>query len=344
MNNLAASRLLSFLVLFAALAPPARASVATDQMAAAAEKLLTSLDGPQKAKATFPLTEDERLNWHYIPKLRKGLPMKEMTGAQRQLGEALLASGLSPQGLRKATNIMSLELILRDLESKAPNMVRDPELYYFSIFGNPGPKETWGWRVEGHHLSVNFTIVEGRAVSATPSFMGTNPAEVKDGPQKGLRVLVGEEDLGRALVKSLTEEQRKMAVIPTTAPKEIMTAAERKVKPLAKAGISHRELTKPQSGALLKLIREYLYRNRPELAKADLGKIRKAGLDNINFVWIGGLERGEGHYYRVQGPTFLLEYDNTQNDNNHIHAVWRDFENDFGEDLLRKHYEQTPHP
>ena len=239
---------------------------------------------------------------------------------------------------------MGLELILRELESKAPNMVRDPELYYFSIFGKPGPKETWGWRVEGHHLSFNFTIVEGRDVSGTPSFMGTNPAEVKDGPQKGLRVLAGEEDLGRALIKSLNDEQRKLAIIQTTAPKEILTAADRKVKPLAAAGIPHGQLTKPQSATLLRIIREYAYRNRPELANVDLASIRKAGLENIYFAWAGGLERGEGHYYRVQGPTFLLEYDNTQNDNNHIHAVWRDFDNDFGEDLLRKHYEQSPHP
>ena len=344
MKTLSPIRALALGLVCIIFALPARGTVATDQMAAAANKLLATLDAPQAAKATFELKADERLNWHYIPKIRKGLTLKEMTDPQRQLARALLASGLSQQGFRKATNIMNLELILRELESKDPRMVRDPELYYFSIFGKPGAKETWGWRVEGHHLSVNFTMVAGQAISGTPSFMGTNPAEVKEGPQKGWRVLAGEEDLGRQLVKALTEEQRKIAVIETTAPKEILTAADRTVKALAAAGIAQDQLTKPQAEMLLRLVREYLSRNRPDMASEELRKIRRAGLDKIRFAWAGGLERGEGHYYRVQGPTFLLEYDNTQNNNNHIHAVWRDYENDFGGDILAKHYAESPHP
>jgi len=197
--------------------------------------------------------------------------------------------------------------------------------------------------VEGHHLSLNFTLTGGDKISATPSFLGTNPAEVKEGPRKGLRVLAAEEDLARTLVKSLNDEQKKGAILTNVAPKEIITAAERKVKPLETAGISASTLTHGQSEMLMNLIKEYVQRHRPDVAEVDLKKIHHAGIEKIHFAWAGGLERGEGHYYRIQGPTFLMEYDNTQDNNNHIHAVWRDFENDFGEDLLRRHYDQPPH-
>jgi hypothetical protein len=312
-------------------------------MAAVANRFLDSLDAAEKAKATFEFKGDERANWHYIPKERKGLPIKEMAPNQRRLAKALLATGLSQQGYSKATNIMTLEPVLYQMEGAARRFPRDPELYYFSIFGKPGPKATWGWRVEGHHVSANFTIVNGEFLAGTPSFFGANPAEIKEGPRKGLRVLAAEEDLGRQLVKSLTEDQKKAAIIQVTAPKEILTEAKRKVQPLETAGVEGANLTPDQSAMLLKLVREYVFRLRPELANADLKKIETAGVDKIRFAWAGGIERGEGHYYRVQGPTFLLEYDNTQNDNNHIHAVWRDFEDDFGEDLLLKHYQEGGH-
>ena len=313
-------------------------------MAMRANQFLASLDAEQKAKASFDFKGDERSNWHFIPKTRKGLALKEMTPEQRKLAHALAASGLSQQGYSKATNIMSLEPILHQLEGAARTFPRDPELYHFFIFGTPGPKETWGWRMEGHHVSVNFTLVKGDFISGTPSFFGTNPAEVRQGPRAGLRVLAAEEDLGRQMVKGLSDEQRKVAIIQTTAPKEVLTEAKRKVKPLEIAGIPGALLNSDQSELLLKLVKEYVFRLRPDLASEDLKKIEKAGVEKIYFAWAGGLERGEGHYYRVQGPTFLLEYDNTQNNNNHIHAVWRDFEDDFGEDLLLKHYEDVPHP
>ncbi|HEY2951934.1 MAG TPA: DUF3500 domain-containing protein [Verrucomicrobiae bacterium] len=320
---------------------PARAGVVANEMAAAANKFLASLDDAQKAKATFDFKDDERHNWHFIPKERKGLTIKEMTPAQRPLAHALLKSGLSASGYNKATNIMSLEPILFELEGAARKFPRDPQLYHFFVFGRPGGKETWGWRVEGHHVSVNLTVVNGEDIAVTPSFLGSNPAEVLEGPRKGLRVLSEEEDLARALVKSLTDDQKKVAIIKTTAPADIFTAAKRKVEALQPDGIFSAKLTREQNDTLLKLIKAYVYRYRPELADADLKKIQKAGgPDKIQFSWYGGLERGEGHYYRVQGPTFLLEYDNTQNNNNHIHAVWRDFDGDFGEDLLKRHYEQ----
>jgi hypothetical protein len=323
--------------------PAARAHVAADEMAAAANKFLSSLEPAQRTKASFDWKDDERLNWHFIPKERKGLTIKEMTSTQRKLAHALLASGLSQQGYSKATNIMSLEPILAELEGTGRKFPRDPELYHFFIFGKPEAKGTWSWRVEGHHVSANFTIVKGEFVAGTPSFFGSNPAEVRQGPRQGLRVLAGEEDLARQLVLLLSDEQRKSAIIETTAPREIITEAKRRVQPLETAGVTAAKLDSAQRDLLMKLVREYVQRLRADLAASDLKKIEQAGVDKIHFAWAGGVKKGEGHYYRVQGPTFLLEYDNTQNNNNHIHAVWRDFDGDFGEDLLRKHYAETAH-
>ena len=310
------------------------------ELAQAANNFLAALTPDQKAKAVFELKSDERVNWHFIPKERQGLPFKEMTPAQKHLAHALLGSILSQRGHFKVATVMSLEQVLFELENGAPH--RDADLYYFSIFGTPG-KDVWGWRVEGHHLSLNF-LVRGDAVLAnTPSFIGVNPGEVRSGPRQGLRLLAAEEDLGRQLAKSLDENQRKLGLLATEAPKDIITAASRKVKPLEPAGLPTTQLNPEQRELLKKLIQEYIYRHRPEVAEADRKKIEAAGWQNITFAWAGSLEPGQGHYYRIQGPTFLLEYDNTQNNANHIHTVWRDFENDFGEDTLRKHYEQSPH-
>src|SRR5262249_17996235 len=197
---------------------------------------LAALTPEQQAKATFDFKDNERSNWHFIPKARKGLPFKELTPAQRPLAFALLSTGLSQDGYAKATTIMSLEQVLGELEgSKAP-FARDPEMYYLTIFGRPGEK--WGWRVEGHHVSVNFTLAGGQAIAATPSFLGANPAEVRQGPRQGLRVLAAEEDLGRKLVKSFDDAQRQTAVMAVAAPKDIITAAHAKVKPLEPVGLS----------------------------------------------------------------------------------------------------------
>lgn len=317
---------------------------ATEEMAQAANNFLAALTPEQKAKATFDVQNEERQNWYFIPKVRNGLTVKDMTHFQRPLAFALLSSGLSHQGLLKAETIMSMEEVLRVMEAPAGKMVRDPELYYVSIFGKPGTNATWGWRVEGHHLSVNFTIVDGKTVSATPSFLGSNPGEVKNGPRQGLRILATEEDLGRQLVKSFDDKQRAVAVLKIAAPAEMITSNQRQVKALETAGLPRSEMKPAQKELLSSVIKEYIYRERSELADIDWAKIEKAGLDKIYFAWAGGLERGEAHYYRVQGPTFLLEYDNTQNNANHIHAVWRDFEHDFGMDLLRDHYDKNPHP
>lgn len=313
------------------------------EMAEAANNLWADLTPEQKLKAGFEFTDPLRYDWHFIPRPRKGLPIKEMTGDQRALAYGLLSSGLSQRGTIKASTIMSLEQILASIE-KGKGPVRDPELYFFNIFGKPGssdPKQPWGWRVEGHHLALNFTIVGDKGVVGGPTFMGTNPAEVKDGPRKGLRVLGEEEDLGRKLVKSLSDEQRKKGIFEAVAPKDILSLALRKAKPLEPAGILVSELNAEQKELLNSIVVLYAERLRPELAANDLGKILKAGVDKIGFAWAGGLELGEPHYYRIQGPTFLIEYDNTQNNANHVHSVWRDFESDFGDDLLKKHYESA---
>jgi Protein of unknown function (DUF3500) len=322
--------------------PDDDARIVAEEMAAAANSFLATLTPEQKAKAVYELNDNERFDWHFIPKERKGLPLKEMASEQKHLAHALLSTALSHRGYLKVSTIMSLEQVLRDMEQgKGP--LRDPDRYFFTIFGKPAAGGTWGWRVEGHHLSLNFMIVEGKEISVTPSFFGSNPAEVREGPRKGLRVLGAEEDLGRQLVKSLNAEQKRVAIYTNSAPREIITGNDRKARTLAPMGISAAKLNKAQNAILWRIIKEYVQRYRPELADEDLKKIEKAGTKKLFFAWAGGVEPGQGHYYRVQGPTFLMEFDNTQNNANHIHAVWRDFEHDFGEDLLREHYDRVPH-
>lgn len=310
-----------------------------EHMALTANNFLAALSEEQRAKATFDFKDEERVNWHFVPRSRKGLSIKEMRGDQRALAHALLNSGLSHKGYFKATTIMSLEQILHEMEQGRGN-VRDPELYFVSVFGKPDGHGTWGWRVEGHHLSLNFTLADGH-VSATPSFMGTNPAEVRQGPRKGLRVLALEEDLARKLVQSLSGEQKRSAIYADKAPSDIITGADRKAKVLEPKGVTLKSLNKSQQELLRALIREYIYWARGELADQEYAEIEEADPAQIHFAWAGSTEPNQGHYYRVQGPTFLLEYDNTQNNANHVHAVWRDLKNDFGDDILREHYDES---
>jgi hypothetical protein len=314
---------------------------AAANMASSANNFWASLTPEQQAKAGFAFDSEERFNWHFIPRERKGLTWNDMTSAQQALGHAFLASGLSSRGYQQAVTIMSLDQILKDIEQgKGPK--RDPNNYAFSVFGTPGEKSTWGWRVEGHHLAMSFTISDGKAV-AGPVFFGTNPAEVRDGPRKGLRLLAVEEDLGFELIKSFSEDLRKKAIIEATAPKEVISGNSRKANPGEPVGVAVSEMTPVQKKLVMTLVEDYAYRLRPELGDDDLAKIEKAGFENIKFAWAGGTEPGIGHYYRIQGPTFLVEFDNTQNNANHVHTVWRDAANDFGEDLLKQHYDQTKH-
>jgi hypothetical protein len=312
-------------------------------MAWAANNFLNALTDEERATASFDLKDDQRIDWHFIPKDRKGLGINKISGEKKTLAQALLSSGLSSRGYLQASTIMTLEKILQDMEGPGRRFPRDPELYHVSIFGKPSNTGTWAWSFEGHHLSVNFTIVKGQEISATPHFMGTNPAHVKEGPRKGLQVLGNEENQARALLKSLRPAQFKKAMIGDKAPGDIFTAAEKTVTPLENKGIAASELNWSQVEDLLGIIETYLYHVRPEVAEIELEQIEKAGIAVIKFAWMGGTEVGDAHYYRIQGPTFLLEYDNIQNGANHVHAVWRDFNGDFGRDLLKRHYEQFPH-
>jgi hypothetical protein len=311
----------------------------SDVIAGAANNFLAALSPEQTAKTVFEFKDDERLNWHFIPRERKGLPFREMNAPQRHLASALLSAGLSQRGYIKATGVMSLEDVLRVLEKDAGER-RNAEKYYFSIFGKPGPDNVWGYRVEGHHLALNFTIVRGRVVD-TPMFFGANPAEIRQGPRKGMRVLAAEEDLARDLLMSLDDAQRKIAVVDKVAYKDILTAASRKASLDGQpSGLPAAKMNGKQFEKLQALLGEYAGNVPEQMAQARLEQIKKAG-KNLHFAWAGAAERGGPHYYRIQAPAFLIEYDNTQNDANHIHSVWRDFNGDFGLDLLQEHYKTS---
>lgn len=311
-------------------------------MANAANAFLATLKPEQIAKATFELDDTNRTRWHFVPTEmhpRHGLSFREMQQDQQHMAYALLASVLSARGLQKTAQIMSLEQILHDANPKG-RFARDPKWYFISIFGKPSVKGTWGWRFEGHHLSLSFTVVDGHIGGLTPSFLGTNPGKVLDGPRKGLQVLAKEEKIARALARSLNAEQRKVAVVDEKAPADIITKADRKARRLEPLGLAASEMNKKQFTQLWTLIEEYLRNYRPDLAEEGLKHLEGLDLKMIHFAWAGSLESGKGHYYRIQAPDLLIEYDNTQNGANHVHCVVRDLKRDFGEDLLRQHYEQ----
>jgi hypothetical protein len=314
-------------------------------MSQAATKFLAELTPEQRQQATFPMASDERLRWHFIPNEtfpRKGLSFRTMSESQQARAHDLLKSGLSQRGYVTASSIIQLENVLRAIETGG-KMARDPRDYQFSVFGTPGAKDAWGWRVEGHHLSLHFTIAGNAAVATSPTFTGSNPAEVRDGPEKGKRVLAPLEDLGRAVVMSLDEGQRKAAVFEGVAPGDILTMNKNDISPLAPAGVAASAMTADQRAGLMRLVEAYTSVVADDLAADRMARLKTAGVEKITFAWAGPVEKGAKHYYRVQGPTFLIEYDNTQNDGNHIHAVWRDFQGDFGRDLLREHLQQYAH-
>jgi len=296
------------------------------EMAAAARTWLDSLSAEQRQIAVIALSSSERENWHYIPKAREGLPFAKMDERQRTLARALLASGLSEHGLLQAESVIALEQVLRAIEGAAH---RDSLLYYFTVFGEPGDARSWGWRFEGHHLSINFTIVDGH-IAATPNFVGANPAEVRlAGPEQGKRALAAEEDLGRALVTSFTAAQRQQAIVSAEAPGDILTRNDPQAKALEPAGLGYAAMTADQQAHLKTLVELYAGRLRHEVADAELKKISDTGWNRLSFAWAGGLQPGDKHYYRIQSPDFVIEYDNTQNNANHIHSVWRNMLGDF---------------
>jgi len=313
-------------------------------MVVSAQQFLNTLDEDLRHEVTYPFESDERFDWHYFPRSREGIPLKDTNEEQREAAYGLLRSALSSQGFEKATGIIQLEGILSEVEGRGSgDTFRDPERYYFTIFGTPSNEKPWGWRIEGHHLSLNFSSVTNQFVATTPAFMGANPAEVPTGSRKGWRVLKDEEDLARALLHSLDPSQRARAIISEDAPSDIITGTDRKADLESSVGLSAAEMSNEQRAILMDLIKTYVHNNENGIAHSQLERIRNSGTEKLHFAWAGGIEKGQEHYYRIHGPTLLIEYDNTQNNANHIHTVVRDPSNDFGEDFLRIHYQNSDH-
>jgi len=335
------SRVLLALALLVGLAGVAyvsqRTETAGQKMARAAQQFVEGLSADQKAKATFPFDSKERTNWWFVPKeadkkpTRKGLPLKEMTDEQKKAARALVAAGTSASGDKQATTIMSLEAILLELE-KGRGPVRDPEWYFFTVFGNPSKNGKWGWRVEGHHLSINFTLDGGKVLSATPFFFGANPADVKNGPRKGLVTLPEAENLALKLFNALEDEQKKAAYRDKPFPEPQQATVYPKVG--QPSGLAVSKMNATQKKLLLSLVESYARRMPPDVAEVELQEVRKAGVDNIHFAFSDAAEHGKGHTYRVHGPTFVIEFLNVQADSagnpaNHIHSCWRHIQGDF---------------
>ncbi len=318
---------------FAQLGDDGRAAIA-----AAAGAFLAALPADLQRAATFAVSDKERQNWHYVPRGREGVPLKQMSRAARAAAHELMKTSLSAVGYGKAVNIFRLEDVLRRIETFG--LGRDPDNYAFTVFGTPGPGAPWGWRLEGHHLSLNFTLVPGKPVAVTPAFFGANPAEVRSGPLQGLRTLAREEDLARTLAEGTDARQRARMLIGGQSLGDIVSGPGRTERLTTFAGLPLTDMTGDQRILALRLVEEYARNMRAELAEAELRRLRETGVEQLHFAWAGPLERGKAHYYRLHGPTLLIEYDNTQNDANHIHSVWHDPKNDFGLDLLRAHYER----
>jgi hypothetical protein len=311
----------------------------------AASAFLQSLPQDLRSVASFPLDSPERLAWHFIPKDRVGVSLLKLDDAQSELLGPLLATALSPEGLLSARGVMKHENILRRVETEggvANASRRDPGLYYTAVFGKPSAAAPWAWRFEGHHLSVNVTELPGQPPIVAPVFMGANPARVLAGPNAGFRLLAAEEDLGRELITMLSAESRKVAMIRDTAFADILTGNDPKVQKLELAGLAAEQMSTAERAQLRQLIELYVGRVTPEAAKDALLRLDRAGFGKVRFAWAGGIEPGQPHYYRIHGPTLLIEYDDTQNDANHIHTVYRDLERDLGGDALRAHYRNDP--
>ena len=309
------------------------------RMSHAAQEFLSVSDDDKRSKIMLDFSDkSERTNWHYIPRNRLGLPLRDMDSLQLKCAKKLIQLGVSTKGFEKVETIISLESILREIEGPTGKFSRDPQLYYLSIFGVPGESQTWGWRFEGHHVSINYTLVDDEIVGPTPLFFGSNPAHVRHGERAGLRALKEEEDLGRQLFHELDGSQQQQALISPEAPPDILTTnvpfLSGEVLP---DGLSVSQMNNSQCEILKALLDVYVGRLPEVCADETRRNIREIGWDDIYFAWAGNGELGHAHYYRVQSEQYLAEYDNTQNDANHIHAVWRDAKNDFGEDILRNH-------
>lgn len=307
-----------------------------------AQTFVASLNESQKKLTIFPFDSDERYNFHYFPiNDRKGLPLDQMTASQKKAAFALLNNALTDATVKKVREIIELENILRELENrKADDNFRHPGKYYLAIFGMPGKDKIWGWRFEGHHVSFNFSTENNTIMSGTPGFLGANPAIVPHGPQKGKEILKDEKEFALSFLHSLTKDQLQQALIDSIAPSEIVTGNKRKAMIESPKGLSYSQLTKEQQQQFLSLLQLYVYRYKKPFAEKMLNEIKQAGFNKLLFSWAGHTQTGPGHphYYRITGPTIIIEYDNTQNNANHVHTVVRDMLHDYGGDELLEHY------
>lgn len=316
----------------------------SQQMRTTTETFLATLTPEQKAIVNLPFDSEWRFDWNYTPRQRKGLPLKQMNEAQRRAAMSLVKIVLSDKGMEKTEAIIGLEYVLRQVEKRPENdTYRDPENYAFAVFGTPDAKQPWAWSMEGHHLSLHFTLVDGK-VEFLPSFFGSNPGIVLPGfNQEGMQVLKDEADAAFQLLNSFDEQQLKKVIRSEKAPSDILSTNKRRVDLEKREGLALRDMKPAQKELFKTLINTYLNRYHVTLKNQELSRISKADLNEICFVWMGNKEpiigAGKGHYYRIHGPTMLIEYDNTQNNGNHVHSVVRDLTNDWGEDLLKMHYE-----
>lgn len=304
---------------------------------------IKSMDSDQKAKAVLPFDDPSKSNWHFIPGNmwpRAGITLADLEGNQKNLFHNLLQTSLSEVGYNKAIKIMDLENVLREISKDS--VMRNPENYFIAFYGNPEKDSLWAWSFEGHHVSLNFTNLNGRT-SIAPRFLGANPAKITTGPRKGERALDREEDLGLELVNSLSEDQKQTAIFQKKAFFGITTGNSMEVGPLRPVGIEFNDLSLDQQMTLLNLIDVYLSAMPEETALRRMENLKKEEIDGVRFGWAGATKPGEGHYYRIQGKSFLVEFDNTQGNANHIHTVWRDFDGDFGRDLIKEHYMNSNH-
>lgn len=322
--------------------PLARAQTAPASTAAvAAQRLLDATSPAQRTLLLHPFTDAARSDWHYTPRSRDGLPWKAMSAAQRDATTALLRSALNEQGLEKVRALMALEITLRELESFGLN--RDPENYAVAVYGTPGAPG-WGWRIEGHHLSLHFSLEGERYVATLPQFFGANPAvvprDVGDGaPRAGFRLLGSEEDLARQWLASLNAAQRSRAVFDARPYGDIVSRNASRARALDAVGLPFGDMDAAQQALALKLVAAFADHLQPELAQARLARLRAAPLESIRIGWAGSTQPREPHYFRIQGTSFLIEYDNSGG--NHVHSVWRDFDGDFGRDVLGEHYQRA---
>ena len=314
-------------------------AAAVSQMTEACSNFLNSLNSDQKAKTVYSYLDGERIFWYYPPLNRHGLPLREMDAKQRQLAYAVMASGLTDKSYEQAKLIIEHEDILGPLEVEQDKVtfLRDTERYYFTIFGEPGGSDPWGWRVEGHHVCLNYSIWNDKVIAVTPFFFGANPAEVRKGPKNGLRILGDREDLAFELMESLDAGQQSKAIIYDEAPLDILTYNSSKVSLPREEGLPASRMSGTQQEMLMALVTLYVSQVRSDVAQERLDAFKTNGIDGIHLAWAGPVDKTKAHYYRLHGGDFLVEFDNRQDGANHIHSVYRDVENDFASDVLRQH-------